>query len=85
MTAEIDQAYLAHDLDALARAAHSFKGAAGNIVARRSYEAALALEQAAKRADLPRVGDALTELTGEVTGLRRALSEALGNQGVQAA
>jgi CheY-like chemotaxis protein/HPt (histidine-containing phosphotransfer) domain-containing protein len=77
MVSAIDQAVIARDASALHRAAHSLKGASGNIQANRMYEHALALEHLGRSGDLSGAPGMLDELKREATQLERALQNHL--------
>ena len=62
------------DLNALAKAAHALKGAAGSIVAQRCHKAALALERTAKDGNLERSKEVLEVLGKELDTLEALLS-----------
>jgi CheY-like chemotaxis protein len=63
------------DIAALARAAHTLKGATGSIVAQRSSRASLVVEQAAKVGDLAKARTAWENLSGELTTLEESIIE----------
>ena len=67
------------DLNALAKAAHALKGAAGSIVAQRCQKAALALERTAKDGNAERSKEALQILLQEMDALEALLSGPVNN------
>jgi signal transduction histidine kinase/CheY-like chemotaxis protein/HPt (histidine-containing phosphotransfer) domain-containing protein len=67
------------DLNALAKAAHALKGAAGSIVAKRCHKAALAVERTAKDGNLERSKKVLEILWQELDTLEALLSGSLDN------
>jgi signal transduction histidine kinase/DNA-binding response OmpR family regulator len=69
----LQRAITATDLEAAARAAHSLKGSVGNFGADTAFQAALAVEMAAKDDDLDAVRTAWTTLEDAVQTLSRAL------------
>ncbi len=71
---DIADALAAGDTAAVAKAAHTLKGAAGSIVAQRSSLAALAIEQAGKSGDLGRATEGWTSLSAELAQLEDAIA-----------
>jgi len=61
------------DADALRREAHGLKGAAGNMQAQATKEAARRLENIGRTGDLDRAPEALTQLEEEIDRLEPAL------------
>ena len=68
------------DLDTLARLAHGVKGSIGVFGARACFEAALALEAAARAGDLGVARQAWVRLRLEVQRLSAALEETVGGR-----
>jgi signal transduction histidine kinase/DNA-binding response OmpR family regulator len=62
------------DPQQLERIAHTLKGAAGNVCAHRTFEAAKRLERLAKMGDVLKTTDAFTDLEMEITRLQTMLS-----------
>ncbi len=75
MVEAVRAAVSAGDAHALHVAAHALKGSASTFVARGLVEAAWALEQMGRRAELGGAAAALTALEAEATRLRQALTE----------
>ncbi|MEN9841320.1 MAG: putative sensory/regulatory protein RpfC, partial [Verrucomicrobiota bacterium] len=71
--ATIQAALAARDLPALARAAHSLKGASANLSAHPLREACLALEKAAQTADAPAAAEHAATTLRAAAALRAAL------------
>jgi PAS domain S-box-containing protein len=71
LMAAIRRATARADLDALARAAHTLKGATGTLGAPRAFEAAKRVEQAARQHQTP--DPALADMEREIAALLRAL------------
>lgn len=71
---EIADGLAAGDAAAVAKAAHTLKGAAGSIVAQRSSLAALAIEQAGKAGDLERAAEGWASLSAELDQLEDAIA-----------
>lgn len=69
------------DADALARAAHTLKGAAGQFGAASAYDTAARLEALARKGDLAAAGQAVTDLETEVGCLRAALADWMAGDG----
>jgi len=67
---------LGHDLE---RLAHRLKGSVGNFAAKPAFEAALRLEEIARRGDYERIPPALEGLEHEIQRLQRALKEWVNN------
>jgi two-component system sensor histidine kinase/response regulator len=67
--AGLREAMTAHDTTALARGAHTLKGALGNLAADAAYTAALCLEQFARTEDLPQLTNAYSALESEIERL----------------
>jgi HPt (histidine-containing phosphotransfer) domain-containing protein len=67
--AGLREAMTARDTTALARGAHTLKGALGNLAAHTAYTAAVCLEQLARTEDLSQVTDAYTALESEIERL----------------
>jgi two-component system, sensor histidine kinase and response regulator len=74
MMSRMEGALAAGEWNELQSAAHSLKGAAGNISAPRCYEAALRLENVSLHKELEKAQNALGELKIEVTALMSALA-----------
>jgi two-component system, sensor histidine kinase and response regulator len=74
MQAGLEEALRSGDLAVLASAAHTFKGVAGNLSARRCYRAALALEMAAKSNNPEVASRALIALSSEIAAFRTTLA-----------
>jgi signal transduction histidine kinase/CheY-like chemotaxis protein/HPt (histidine-containing phosphotransfer) domain-containing protein len=72
---QIAQALDDGDMEALARAAHSLKGALGNLAARRSFAAALNLETVAREGNCDAAREAWSELETEISLLESALKD----------
>lgn len=77
MVEEIRQALAKHDSRALERAAHRFKGSAGNFSAKGTVEAALKLERIARSGNLEGAASAFLRLENEIARMIPALA-ALG-------
>jgi signal transduction histidine kinase/CheY-like chemotaxis protein len=75
MMAAIQEAILAQDAKALHRTAHTFKGAVGNLAAKRAYEAALRLEQMGRNNSLAGAQEAFTHLQEILGTLKKHLHE----------
>jgi PAS domain S-box-containing protein len=71
---QLREAMVSHDLKALAQAAHTLKGAVGNMCAPRTFKAAQRLEDLADAGDAQRAGEALATLETEMTHLQAALA-----------
>jgi signal transduction histidine kinase/DNA-binding NarL/FixJ family response regulator len=71
---QLREAMVCHNLKALAQAAHTLKGAVGNMCAPRAFEAAQRLEELADAGDAQRAGEALATLETEMTYLQPALA-----------
>jgi CheY-like chemotaxis protein/HPt (histidine-containing phosphotransfer) domain-containing protein len=71
---QLREAMICHNLPALAQAAHTLKGAVGNMCASRVFEAAQRLEDLAYAGDTQRAGEALVRLETEMTHLLPALA-----------
>lgn len=67
--AGLREAMTVHDTPALARGAHTLKGALGNLAADAAYTAALCLERFARTEDLPQLTDAYSALESEIERL----------------
>jgi HPt (histidine-containing phosphotransfer) domain-containing protein len=67
--AGLREAMTARDATALARGAHTLKGAVGNLAAHAASAAALCLEQLARTDDLSQVAAAYTTLESEIERL----------------
>ncbi len=78
MLQAVRDAVSAQDPKALHRSAHTFKGAVGNLAAKRAYETALKLEQMGRNDALGEAQTALTELTDILDQLKTRLSELEG-------
>lgn len=78
MLQAIHDAVAAGDPKALHRSAHTFKGAVGNLAAKRAYEAALRLEQMGRNNSMDGASAAYSELAGLLDQLRAKLSELEG-------
>ena len=63
-----------NDAQQLERIAHTLKGAAGNVCAHRTFEAAKRLERLAKMGDVLKTTDAFTDLEMEMTRLQAVLN-----------
>jgi PAS domain S-box-containing protein len=63
-----------NDPQQLERIAHTLKGAAGNVCAHRTFEAAKRLERLAKMGEVLKTTDAFTDLEMEITRLQTVLS-----------
>jgi len=74
MQASIHDALEHGDSDALARAAHTVKGSVANFAAGQAFEAALNLEQTARRGDLTSAAGAVEALDGALEELCEALA-----------
>lgn len=70
---EFEQAIRADDMEALHRAAHSFKGSVGNFAARSAFEMARRLDEAALGGHRESVHIVLDQLRKEVESLVPAL------------
>jgi signal transduction histidine kinase/DNA-binding response OmpR family regulator/HPt (histidine-containing phosphotransfer) domain-containing protein len=75
MMEAIRQAISAHDAKALQRSAHTFKGAAGNLASKRSYELALRLEQMGRNNDMTGANEAFAQLQETLRVLKVQLQE----------
>jgi signal transduction histidine kinase len=75
--AQIQRAAAAADSGALARAAHALKGAVGTFGARAAFDAAEALERAARKGDLAAGPSLLEALESELEHLHAALTSLL--------
>ncbi len=75
MLAAIEQAIQSQDAAALHRSAHTFKGAVGNLAAKKAYDAALRLEQMGRGKDLSRAGENFEHLKEILAQLKIHLSE----------
>ncbi|MFP4054216.1 MAG: response regulator, partial [Phycisphaerae bacterium] len=82
LVGEIRSALARGDAPALNRSAHSLKGAAGSIVADEVFEAALALEQTAKKGDLIGAIKLTERLEDKVDRLMDALKQFLKESAV---
>jgi CheY-like chemotaxis protein len=82
ITSALDQALAQQDCRALERAAHRLRGAVGHLGAGRTSDAALRLEEAARKGDLRAAASLVAELKlalGEaVQALRRLKEESVG-------
>ncbi|HHL40603.1 MAG TPA: sensor histidine kinase [Deltaproteobacteria bacterium] len=76
--ATVKESLHAGDLTAAAQAAHSLKGALGNLDAGKARLAALELEEAARSGDIDASRRALSRLEGELDSLEAALKELAG-------
>ncbi len=72
--ADIRAAIACHDAEALARAAHSLKGAAANLAATAAAEAALRLEHMGRAGDLSESPRACDTLEAEIARVREVLA-----------
>jgi signal transduction histidine kinase/CheY-like chemotaxis protein len=83
LLAAVRAAIIRSDAQGLKEAAHTLKGAVGNLGARPAYEAAQQLEEIGRSRDLTHSLDACAELEQAVERLRPALADlvALGGQG----
>lgn len=72
--ARLREAAAGHDLPALAQAAHTLKGAMGNLCATRAFDAAQRLESLAHAGDAQHAGEALAALEAAMTCLQTALA-----------
>lgn len=79
LLADIRRAIIDGDAAALAAAAHTFKGMAGNFCAAATVEAALKLEMMGKSGDLTGAEEAAGALEAESQRLRLALEQLLRN------
>ncbi|HWR21604.1 MAG TPA: response regulator, partial [Verrucomicrobiae bacterium] len=77
---EIREAIDRGDAQALAKAAHTLKGAVSVFGARRSVEAALRLEQLGRAGDLVQVGEGFRDLEVAMAGLLPALETLMGEE-----
>jgi signal transduction histidine kinase/CheY-like chemotaxis protein len=75
MLAAIEQAIHTQDAAALHRSAHTFKGAVGNLAAKKAYDAALRLEQMGRGKDLTSAAEGFEKLKEILTQLKIHLSE----------
>jgi CheY-like chemotaxis protein/HPt (histidine-containing phosphotransfer) domain-containing protein len=75
MLDEIKDYISAEDAPALVKAVHTFAGSAGNFAAKRTVDAARALEKAAREENLDQIEVSFTMLEDEVKRLVEALSE----------
>jgi signal transduction histidine kinase/CheY-like chemotaxis protein len=73
----IEQALVQKELTVIANAAHRFKGAAGAIVAGRSFASAGTLEQAARCGDIEKTRAAFTQLSEDIAELGASIEQAL--------
>jgi len=78
--ADLQETLAQGDLDTLARLAHGVKGSIGVFGARACFEAALALEAAARAGDLSAARQAWVRLRLEVQRLSAALEETVGGR-----
>jgi two-component system, sensor histidine kinase and response regulator len=74
---DLRQALVARDATAVAKAAHTLKGAAGSIVAQRASLASLAVEQAAKAGDLATADTGWETLSQELEELEQVIRQFL--------
>ena len=79
MQTAIEQALMNGELQALARTAHSFKGSAGAIAARRSYAAAADLEQAARSGNTEKAKSTYARLSADIAELSATIEQMLMN------
>jgi PAS domain S-box-containing protein len=77
--AQIQEAILRGDSEALARAAHTLKGSIGNFAAKRAFAAAQRLEAASRSGDLRSVDDEFVTLGVELTLLDEELRKLLSS------
>lgn len=77
LLAQLNEAILAEDCEAAARAAHTIKGSVGNFGGRAAAEAAQKLENLARQGDKPAIPGALKMLENEIERLLPALTENL--------
>jgi two-component system, sensor histidine kinase and response regulator len=82
LLADISKAFAEGDNQKIAQAAHSIKGAAGNFGAKRTFEAAMNLEQAAKLVDAQEIRTQWRILQVELPRLLDALAVYSGQHGV---
>ena len=75
---ELRRALAANDAAGVAAAAHALKGSVGSLHAKRSFEAALAVEQLARSDGLQDAHAACTTLVEEIARLERALASFAG-------
>ena len=75
---ELRRAFAANDAAGVEAAAHGLKGSLGSLHAKRSFDAALAVELLARRDALRDAHDACTTLEEEVVRLERALAQFAG-------
>ncbi len=75
MMEAIEHAIKTHDPQALQRAAHTFKGAAGNLAAKECYELALHLEQRGRANDLAGTQEAFDQLREALRLLKTQLQK----------
>jgi signal transduction histidine kinase/CheY-like chemotaxis protein len=75
MMTAISDAMKAHDPKALHRSAHTFKGAVGNLAAKKAYEAALCLEQMGRNNNLTGAEEAFEHLQRILNLLKSHLQE----------
>ena len=75
MLAAIADAVRAGDAKAVHHSAHTFKGAVGNLAAKRSHEAALRLEQMGRLNDLSSAAEAFEQLKEAFNELKACLHE----------
>jgi len=84
MVSGVRQALSDLDADAAARAAHSLKGSVGNFGAHAAFDAALAVETAAREGDLAGAQEAFTDLAVEVSRLVPSLTALVEDGAAQA-
>jgi CheY-like chemotaxis protein len=77
LTGAVDEEFAQNDMKGIGRVAHTIKGAAGNIAAHRLFDAAQALEQAAKAGDESESREAAEILEREALLLERTLHSVL--------
>ncbi len=79
MQTAIEQALMNGELEALARTAHTFKGSAGAIAARRSFAKAADLEQAARSGNKEKAKSIYAKLSAEIAELSATIEQTLKN------
>ncbi len=77
---EINEAIVRGDSQALARAAHSLKGAVGVFAAQGAFAAALTLEQMGRTGDLTQAEEAYASLERELEALKSAFAALKGHK-----